>query len=70
MTENESRLYELADDAWLLAAGLEHHLHIIRYDPENATEEDIQALQEIKELVGKAARIAKQTSERMFGYSE
>lgn len=70
MTENAYRLYELADDAQSLAAEMERHIHSIRYDPDKAAAEDIRAMEEIKELIGKAARIVKQTSDRMFGYSK
>ena len=48
-----------------MMAELERHLHGIRYDPSAATDADLRDLTEIQECIGKAARLAKQVSDRM-----
>ena len=65
MTGYEEKVYEKADDAQYMMAELELHLHGIRYDPSAATDADLRDLTEIQECIGKAARLAKQVSDRM-----
>ncbi len=48
-----------------MMAELERHLHGIRYDPSNAAELDVRDLTEIQDLIARAARLAKQVSDRM-----
>ena len=47
-----------------------YKLYELADEAQSLAAEDIRAMEEIKELIGKAARIAKQTSDRMFGYSK
>lgn len=70
MTEKEYRLYELADYTQELVEEMERYINGILYDPDKAAAEDIRAMEKIRELVGEAAWIAKQTSDRMFGYNK
>lgn len=65
MTGYEEKAYEKVDDAQYMLAELENLLHGIRYDPGAATAVDIRDLTEIQECIGKAARLAKQVSDRM-----
>ena len=65
MTKTENRIYELSDEAVYIASELEQILHSIRYDPKGATAAEVKAMEEINDLLAKAARIAKETEERM-----
>ena len=65
MTGYEEKVYEKADDAQYMMAELERHLHGIRYDSSNAAELDVRDLTEIQDLIARAARLAKQVSDRM-----
>lgn len=67
MTGYEEKVYEKADDAQYMMAELERHLHGIRYDPSNAAEPDVRDLTEIQDLIARAARLARQVSDRMHG---
>jgi hypothetical protein len=67
MNKTENKLYEKSEKAESLSIDLQEILHEIFYDPDGASEKDIEDMLEILGILKQATKLATRIEKRLHG---